>query len=186
VPDPERRRRRNGDTDGWDPRKSAAALNEDRTWPTTKNEPTKRFEPLDVDRYNDRAVVLGLFRGLTSGFHSDIFVRREGRWDYRAGGGGGSDAFRVRWQVGPHPSAPLQARTKGWILGGLCHAAILCMPEVHTVTIERPQGLRRADVSRGPGWIGIVWPEGDEPTVRAFGSNGLEVHAPCRREFRSV
>ncbi len=171
--------------DGSDLGMAAAALDEDRIWPTTKSEPTDRYEPLDVDRYDDRAVVLGWSRGPSGGgLNANVFIRRNGRWEYRGGGGGGgAGLFKERWRIRRHESAPLDVQSKGWIFGGLSHATILCLPQVYTVTIERSQGLRHADVSQRPGWIAIVWPDGDEPLVRAFDASGVEVHSLAAESF---
>ena len=60
----------------------------------------------------------------------------------------------------------------------------MCSPTVSSVSVDRPSHRRVADVGTGPGWIGIVWREGPEPSVSAFDATGKEVAVLGRDDLR--
>jgi len=43
------------------------------------------------------------------------------------------------------------------------------------VEVERGRSHRKADVSEGPGWLGVIWPPDDPPVLRAYDAGGAEV-----------
>lgn len=155
-------------------------------WPASTTSRAHNVEVLDVDRYQGFGIVLSAIErsALRNGpaLRADVF-RRDTDWKPLCGGGGGgsNDPFvqRRRWtdtttvilrsgggrcRPGPHG----HGRT-------VCYAKVLCSPTVASVVVDRPSDRRFLDVTEGPGWIAIVWPEGSEPRVTAFGEAGEEL-----------
>jgi hypothetical protein len=181
-----------GSDDGWNPLKSKAAVVIAHRWPTPNIAMTGSFGPLDVDRYGDIALVLSAFRG-PSGYeqmYTETFAFDQATrdWRYRRGSGVGG-LYTDRWsppRVRPHPH-PLEVSpvlvSDPLHRGLFGHVTILCGLDVAMVEVARPGGTRRADVSHGPGWLGVVWPGGDEPMVKAFAADGSQVDALSSDEF---
>jgi hypothetical protein len=125
---------------------------------------------IDVDRYEDRAVVLWVFS--KDGFvvtRRDSFQRRGRRWEYVSGGGGGGGqhllTLRELRPFGEEQKLRVIASGGG---GGTLSAEIFCLPEVARVEVRRKHGTRRADVEHGPGLLAVLWLEGDHAELVAF------------------
>jgi len=175
-----KRRLRPGDfAHDWDPRWAAKALRANQSWPTKKKTQVDPFEGLDVDRYGDLGFVVCSHQGR---LHTYTFIKRNGRWECQGGGGGGAGAFE---RTGGPPGGGDQPIwcSQGGTGGRSRHVVVRCSPEVQLVTVERPEGIRHADVSAGPGCIGIIWPEEVEPIVKAFSSEGTEIGALAVGDF---
>ncbi len=163
-----------------DPRRAKKALRADLSWPTHKTAPVMPFEPMDVDRFEDLGLVVASQRGRLQTYW---FVNRNGRWEWQGGtGGGGSGAFE---RPGGQPGDVDQVIwcSQGGCSGRMRDVVVRCSPEVQLVTVERPGDIRHADVSNGPGCIGIIWPEEVEPMVRAFSSAGTEIGSVAVGDF---
>jgi len=156
-------------------------------WPALTTSRAQNVEVLDVDRYDGFGVVLSAIErsALSHGpaLQVDVF-RRDNGWQPVCGGGGGGrneDPLlqRRRWtdttnvilrsgggrcRPGPHGHG-----------GTVCYAKVSCSSAVASVVVDRPSDRRFLDVREGPGWIAIVWPEGSEPRVTAFGAAGEEL-----------
>ena len=169
------------------------ALDADTSWPSVSTSLGGPLEAIDVDRYDRFAMVVAAAEeeqpGVASMLRESLFECRDHHWDSVGGGGGGSgsDVLSDRPRGGP----PLTISGKGWLVlnperrrgGGLNSANVRCSSRVVTVVVERPGQTRRASVSGGSGWIGIVWPDGAAPTARAFDAAGTEVAALTPSNF---
>jgi hypothetical protein len=164
-----------------------AALDGPGPWPVSSTVRTQDVEVVDVDRYERRAVVIAAIAEDSHGdgatLNAAVFRREEGTWRWLGGGGIGwaRDPLLVRQEWGDNDHH-LKVPSKGWHapLGKrgskpACDATLLCSPAVSSLTVNRPGGRRIVDVSTGPGWIGIVWPEASEPSVTAFDAGGNQV-----------
>jgi hypothetical protein len=174
-----------------------SALDQPGPWPTTVVTRTEPVKPVDVDRYGDFALVVAAIDEDADTGRPTLQVRAFKRvadgWEFcgGSGSGSGSDPLDARSSSKMSGTA-LMSGGSGWSAledgrgkpHGLCHATVLCGSDVVAVTVDRSGDIRRADVSSGPGWLGIVWPEGFEPAVRAFGAAGDEVSALGPEEFR--
>jgi hypothetical protein len=79
------------------------------------------------------------------------------RWDIPSG----RKALHVRTQ-GSSGESPFDARR------AFSFAVFLCGPAVTSVEVERRHGIRIADVSAGPGWLGVLWTSNDRAAVKAY------------------
>gem|GEM_PF-5135322 len=172
------------------------ALDHAGPWPAATTVRRQNVEILDVDQYKGFAVVLSAVAEDVGGhgpmLRTSLFRRIDTGWRSQGGGGSGwgSDPLlnRQRWR----PSAPnlSVSGTGRRAIGvkrrstGVCHATVLCSPAVSTVIVDRPGDRRTADVSKGSGWIGMVWPEGFEPTVAALDEDGIEVGAVAASQLQ--
>lgn len=159
-------------------------------WPALTTSRAQNVEVLDVDRYEGFGVVLSAIERSSLGhgptLHTDLF-RRDNGWQPMGGSGSGggrrSDDPLVQRQQWKDPANVILRRGGGrcrpWRQGhggpAVCHAKVLCSPAVASVVVDRPSDRRFLDVTKGPGWIAIVWPEGSEPRVTAFGGAGEEL-----------
>lgn len=173
-----------------------AALDASGPWPAGTTVRTQDVEVIDVDRYDDLAVVTAAIADDSTG-EGPLLVERMFRWEeggWRSlggwGSGSGSDPLLVR-QEWRDPEHSLQLHSLGWSRRGgkrgrrvICHATVLCSPAVISVTVERPTRHRRADVTKGPGWIGIIWPQGFEPRVTALDAASHQIGVLGPEEFR--
>jgi hypothetical protein len=124
---------------------------------------------IDVDRYEDRAVVLWvLSAGEVAAVFRDVFKRRGLRWIYVGGGGtgGGNHVLTLR-DLRPVGDPKLQLLGSGGGKGSLS-ATILCSPEVARVEVRRKQGTRSANVEDGPGLLSVLWSDEDKAEMVAF------------------
>jgi hypothetical protein len=159
-----------------------AVIDSKGPWPAPSPQSNGRFVALDVDRHGGLAVVVGFgpnLRGIDV-LRTEEFKRTEtGQWEWVSGGGGSHDlnersrslierqTLHLRMS-GKSGWTPLNPRT--WIE----HAVFLCGLDVASVEIRRRGGVRIADVRTGPGWLGVVWAEGDPPEVVAFAAQGSQ------------
>ena len=172
------------------------ALDEAGRWPAATTVRRQNVEILDVDQYNGFAVVVSAVEEDVGGhgpmLRTSVFHRAESGWRSQGAGGSGwgSDPLlnRQRWRT---PAPTLSVSGTGWRAleakrraTGVCHATVLCSPAVTTVIVNRPGDSRTADVSKGSGWIGMVWPEGSEPTVTALDADGIEVGAVAASQLQ--
>jgi hypothetical protein len=168
----------------WWPSDDAVSevVDSDGPWPSPSPVSTGIFMPFDVDTYDGLAVVVGQGRnrkgrevlGLDE-FHRDA----SGRWQH-SGGGAIGWSFRQRWDLedarealhlrmeGSSGPSPFDARRR------LSYAVFFCGPAVTTVDIARRQRVRTADVSRGPGWLSVLWTPDDSATVIAKTADGRQ------------
>lgn len=173
-----------------------AALYADGPWPAARTVRTQDVEVIDVDRYDDLAVVTAAIADDSTGdgplLVESVFRWEKGRWRSLGGwgSGSGSDPLLERQKWGD-PEHSLQIIGLGSNSPGgkerrrvVCHATVLCAPAVNSVTVERPTSHRRADVSEGPGWIGIIWPQGSEPRVTALDAASEQIGVLRPEEFR--
>ena len=168
----------------WPTIESANAVIEgEGQWPATSPESNGRFVPLDVDKHEGFAVVVGFGPGRDGrdvlGF--DEFERTDaGLWNRQGGGGSGGHTLSERQGLIVGRSA-LHFRagcTTGWspfeVRPEFGHAVFLCGPDVVTVEIRRQRGGRTADVRDGPGWLSVVWAKDDPAEVLAFTAQGSQ------------
>lgn len=168
----------------WFPEsKGAKALIESEgPWPSSSPESNGSFLPLDVDRYESFAVVVGFGpnrhgRGVLG---SDRFERTDsGLWNHLGGSGGGHDlAERRNLNAGRRALLLRMSGNTGWTLlqarAEFEYAVILCGPDVVTVEIRRQRGIRTADVRTGPGWLAVLWTNDDPAEVVAFTGQGAQ------------
>jgi hypothetical protein len=156
-------------------------------WPARTTVRTQNVEVVDVDRYGGFAVVIAAIEDhVLAGvpmLEASVFHEEESGWRSHGGGGGGSGVdpllVRQRWK---DPTRVLRMSGPGWGRldekrgpKGVCHATLLCSATVSSVVIDRPGDRRTVDVSEGSGWIGIVWPQGSEPGVKAFDAETREL-----------
>jgi hypothetical protein len=164
-----------------------AALDRPGPWPMSSTVRTQNVEIVDVDRYDDLAVVTAAVAEAPGGhgptLRASVFRWEDGTWKWLGGGGVGSrsDPLFARQESGDNDRG-LRVASKGWHgprqRGGFkpaCDAMLWCSPAVSSVRVDRPSHRRVADVGTGPGWIGIVWPEGSEPSVSAFDAAAKQV-----------
>jgi hypothetical protein len=156
-------------------------------WPASTTSRTKNVEVLDVDRYEGFGVVLAAIERsvVTNGpsLLASVF-RWENAWQSVCGGGGGGSSedplMQRRWWTDMtnvilrcgggrcHPGPGQRGQT-------VCFAEVFCSEVVASVVVDRPSDRRFLDVSKGPGWVAIVWPEGSEPRVTAFDTAGEQL-----------
>jgi hypothetical protein len=149
-------------------------------WPTQSPASNGMFVPFDVDKYDGLAVVVGYGRNRKGRevLGSDEFQRNEaGTWEHLAGQGSAWSPTQ-RWDLpsprdelqfrmgGSSGESPFEARRK------LSFAIFLCGPAVTTVEVHRRHGIRTADVSAGPGWLGVLWTPDDPALVTAYTADG--------------
>ena len=170
-------------TNWWpDVETANAVIESEGPWPSPFPQSNGRFVALDVDRHGGLAVVVGFGPNLdgTEVLRSDEFKRTEAEgWEWVSGGGGSQELderskrnierrtlhLRMSGKSGWTPSKP-----RPWIE----HAVFLCGQDVVSVEIRRRGSVRIADVRAGPGWIGVVWNEGEPPEVAAFTGEGSQ------------
>ena len=175
-----------------------AALSQAGPWPASTTERTQNVEVLDVDRYGGFAVVIAAIEDDALGvvgpmLNASVFRSDDDNGGWRSVGGGGSGSGSDPLVRRPQWRDATKALTKsgtGWSAlddqrgrKGVCHAEVLCSPSVNTVIVDRVDDRRVADVSRGSGWVGLVWPEGQEPTVTALDATGQKLRVIPAREF---
>jgi hypothetical protein len=145
-----------------------AVIESDGPWPSSSPESNGRFVPLDVDRHEGFAVVVGFGQTDT------------GQWDRRGGGGSeGRDLGERESLVAGREALHLRVSgDTGWSAfetrPEFEFAAFLCGPDVATVEIRRHRGVRTADVRVGPGWLSVVWAKDDPVQVLAFSAHGTQ------------
>jgi hypothetical protein len=147
-----------------------ASIRARRTWPDTSMTLARNPQVIDVDRYEDRAVVLCVFS--KEGFvvtRRDTFQRRGRRWEFINGGGAGGGqhllTLRELRPFGEEQKLRVIASGGG---GGTLSAEILCLPEVARVEVRRKRGTRNVNVEHGPGLLAVLWLEGDQAELVAF------------------
>jgi hypothetical protein len=151
-------------------------------WPSRSPVSNGIFVPFDVDKYDGLAVVIGYGRNRRGRevLGSDEFQQNEaGTWEHLTGGATGWLPTQ-RWELpsereelhfrmgGSSGESPFDARRK------FSFAVFLCGPAVTTVQVNRRHGIRTADVSAGPGWLGVLWAPGDPALVSAYTADGRQ------------
>lgn len=149
-------------------------------WPSHSPVSNGMFVPFDVDKYDGLAVVIGYGRNRKGRevLGSDEFQRNQtGAWEHLAGGAS-SWSPMPRWDLpsgrdelhfrmgGSLSESPFDSRRK------FSFAVFLCGPAVTTVEVSRRLGIRTADVSAGPGWLGVLWTPDDPALVAAQAADG--------------
>jgi len=169
--------------DAWlDEQIALAVIDSPGPWPARWVSSDAAFVPLDVDTYDRFAMVLcfgddDLVTHKVVGF--GVFEDTgAGRWRRVFGGAGGRDGMdlldrqrlegddRQRLHLRQHDSWESQARSQ--------QVVFLCGPDVATVEIRRQRGTRVAEVSEGPGWLGVLWTPDTPPEVVAFAADGAQ------------
>ena len=160
-----------------------AVIDTEGLWPSSYPESNGRFVPLDVDRHEGFAVVVGFgpARHGRDVLGFDEFDQTDaGLWDRRGGGGSeghdlgerqslivGRNALHLRG-IGDTGWSAFEERPQ------FGHAVFLCGPDVFNVEIRRHRGVRTADVQVGPGWLSVVWAKDDPAEVLAFTAQGSQ------------
>jgi hypothetical protein len=149
-------------------------------WPAASLQSNSTFIPLDVDKYDGLAVVVGYGQNRSGreGIGFDDFQEMGGEWQ-RLGGGSGSHAVDLRHEL---PETSVLHRRMGGSSGEslfdarrrFSHMIFVCGLDVASVKVHRRHEVRTADVSRGPGWLAVLWTPDDPATVRACTSDGTE------------
>ena len=160
-----------------------AVIEGQQEWPATSPQSNGAFTPLDVDRHQDLALVVGygptrLNDDLVLGV--DAFHGLEkGQWKHLGGAGSGTP-LEQRQQLSKGRQE-LHVRVGGSAGEFLLeerpqysYKVFLCGPEVANVRVQRSHGIRTADVTSGPGWLGILWTPDDPATVSAFTADGTQ------------
>ena len=172
---PSRLRTREDDLGGLDPSAARTALDLPGTWPTTKKARANAFQPLDLDRCAGFALVLAADKADCLSHY--LFLQKDGEWHLQSGGSGGGNTFAQRaaqpW-IEQTMTISFGSRSRRDEGTQVCYVAILCAPKVGFVYIQREEP-RRAEVSRGPGHVAILWTAADEPSVTAFDSDGSQI-----------
>jgi hypothetical protein len=160
----------------------SAVIDREGPWPSQSPVSNGPFVPFDVDKYDGLAVVVGYGRNRKGRevLGSDEFQQNEaGTWEHLTGGGSGW-SLGQRWDLqdardalhlqigGSSGRSPFDARRE------FSFAIFLCGPAVTTVEVTRRQGIRIADVSAGPGWLGVLWTPDDPAGVTAYTAAGRE------------
>jgi hypothetical protein len=168
----------------WWPSDDAVSdvIDSDGPWPSPSSVSTGIFVPFDVDKYDGLAVVVGHGpnRKGREVLGTDEFQQDEsGKWQHSGASGSGGplgqrwdleearDALHLRMEGSSGPS-PFEARRE------ISFAVFLCGPAVTTVAVDRRLGIRTADVSRGPGWLTVLWTPDDPATVTATAADGRQ------------
>jgi hypothetical protein len=151
-------------------------------WPSRSPVSTGLFVPFDVDTYDGLALVVGYGRNRKGRevLGSDEFHQNEaGRWEHWSGAASawsptqrwdvpsGRDQLHLRMR-GSSDVSPFDARRR------LSFAVFFCGPAVTTVEVTRRRGIRTADVSAGPGWLGVLWTPDDPALVTATSADGRQ------------
>lgn len=162
-----------------------AVVDGEGPWPTPTPAPEGLFVPFDVDRYDGLAVVVGHGRNRKGReiLGSDQFQRNgAGRWEHLTEA---STAWSPtpRWEV-PWDRESVQLQMRGSSGASpfddrrsFSFAVFHCGPAVMTVEIYRRHGIRVADVSAGPGWLGVLWTPDDPAVVSAYTAVGRQSFA---------
>lgn len=150
-------------------------------WPSPSPQSNGRFVPLDVDKREGFAVVVGFGPNKhgKDGLGFDEFVLTDGGlWDRQGGGASGHGlGERENLIVGRDVLHLRVSGDTGWSVQAkpqFGHAVFLCGPDVATVEIRRQRGVRTADVRVGPGWLSVVWAQDDPAEVLAFTAQGSQ------------
>lgn len=159
-----------------------AVLDGDGPWPTLAPVSNGLFVPFDVDTYDGLAVVVGHGRNRKGRevLGADAFQQSAaGVWEHSTGGARAWVPTQ-RWEL-PSPRDVLDLRMAGSSGASPFEArrtfsfgVFLCGPAVTAVEIERPHGVRMADVSAGPGWLAVLWTADDPAVVRASTAEGRQ------------
>jgi hypothetical protein len=159
-----------------------AVIDGEGPWPTRSPVTNGAFVPLDVDKYDGLAVVTGHGRNRKGRdvLGSDAFQQNEaGVWEHSASSGSswspeqrwdlqdGREALQLR-MGGSSGRSTFEARRE------FSFAVFLCGPAVSRVEVDRPQGIRKADVSAGPGWLTVLWTADDPAGVTAYTAAGRQ------------
>ena len=146
-------------------------------WPSPTPHWNGTFVPLDVDKYDGLAVAVGYgpARSGKDGIGFDDFQVMDGSWQ-RLGGGSGSHTLDLRDQLQETTALHLQmSGSSGESLFDarrrVSHAIFVCGRDVAAIEVHRRFGVRSADVSKGHGWLGVLWTPDDRATVRAYTSD---------------
>lgn len=168
----------------WPTVESAGAVIEGQeVWPAASPQSNGTFTPLDVDKHQDLAIVVGYGPPRSKddlALGVDEFHELEnGQWSH-LGGAASRTPLEQRQQLqdGTQELLPRLGGSSGSFLlekrPQYSYMIFLCGPEVSTVRVQRSHGIRTADVSSGPGWLGVLWTPDDLATVYAFIADGTK------------
>jgi hypothetical protein len=161
---------------------ASAVIDSEGPWPSWAPVSTGTCLPFDVDTYRGHALVVGYGRNRKGRevLGTDEFQQNGvGRWEHLTGTGSGwlpaqrwdmveaRDALHLRLS-GSTGTSPFDARRP------FSFAVFMCGPAVARVEVDRRHGARAADVSAGPGWLGVLWTPGDPATVSAYTAVGQQ------------
>lgn len=191
TPEERERRVRRSARDTLEMTAIRAALDDAGRWPAAKSTRTANVEVVDVDRYQDFAVVVAAIaapaRGPGPALCRTVFRREGESWRVLGAGAGGSGVDPLLERAAC--TDPLAIRSRGWVRlphdrrKRLCHATVLCSSAVVRVLVRRP-GSERDAVMTGAGWLGVVWPQGSEPSLAAVDAAGKQIAALPAGAFR--
>ncbi len=150
-------------------------------WPSPSPTSNGTFLPLDVDKYDGLAIVVGYGedRHGREALGTDEFQEMEtGKWN-RLGGGSSGHRLHLREDDLNDARQALHLRMSGTYeesqfddRRALSLAVFVCGSEVATVKVDRLLGTRTADVSLGPGWLAALWTPTDPASIRAYTGEG--------------
>lgn len=158
-----------------------AVLGNGGPWPLPSPKSNGIFVPLDVDIYDDLAIVVGYgpnWDGREVLGVDEFQKTLTNTWNRLAGSGSGvSLDSRKRLADAPEALHLRMGGSAGKFLmeperPSFSFAVFLSGSEVQTVEVHRRLSTRRADISVGPGWIGVLYLPGDPAVVKAFSAGG--------------
>ncbi len=171
----------------WPTVESAAAVIEGQeVWPAASPQSNGMLTPLDVDRYQSLAIVVGYGPTRSRGdlaLGVDEFLQAEnGQWNHLGGAASGTPLEqRQQSKVGRQELQPRLGGSSGKFLleerPEYSYQVFLCGPLVITVRVQRSHGIRTADVSSGPGWLAVLWTPDDPADLSAFNADGTQTYA---------
>ncbi len=162
---------------------AGAVIEGPEVWPAASPQSNGTFTPLDVDRHHNLAIVVGYgptrLKGDLSLGVDEFHEFEKGQWSHLGGAASGTPLEqRQRIQEGRQELQPRLGGSSGKFLleerPQYSYMVFLCGPDVATVRVQRSHGRRTADVSSGPGWLGVLWTPDDLATVDAFNPDGTQ------------
>jgi hypothetical protein len=172
---------------GWWPTAESAGvvIEGHEVWPAASPQSNGMFTPLDVDRYQSLAIVVGYGPASPEGYPAlgvdEFHEAKSGQWNHLGGAASGTPLEqRQQGKVGRQELQPRLGGSSGKFLfeerPEYSYQVFLCGPEVATVRVQRSHGMRTADVSSGPGWLAVLWTPDDPATVSAFNVEGMQTY----------
>jgi hypothetical protein len=162
---------------------AAAVIESEAVWPAASPRSNGTFTPLDVDRHQNLAIVVGYGPTRLKGdlaLGVDEFHELEtGQWSHLGGAASGTPLHQRRQlqdgrqelhiRLGGHAGKFLFEERPQY-----SYSVFLCGPDVASVQVQRSHGIRTADVSSGPGWLAVLWTPDDPAIVSAFTADGTQ------------
>lgn len=168
----------------WPTAESAAAvIDGQETWPAASPQSNGRFTPLDVDRHQNLAIVLGYGPtrpkdDLVLGIDEFLHVN-DGQWSHLGGAASGTPLHQ-RQQVSEgrnelhHRLGAHTGTFRFEVRPQYSYKVFLCGPDIASVHVQRSAGIRKVDVRSGLGWLAVLWTPDDTATVIAFTADGTQ------------